>query len=249
MRGPRQSPNMWSGARDVSSAASPGEPRWRRPCSPGARPMGSARATLRSPGDRGRPVAADTAGVRPDERPGVGIHDDVRPRQQHPVRARTTAKSDERHLHGRFQRRQGARSQDRIDAHRRSDGARAVLGRQCQRPLESGSEPDGACQPPVDVRRQPAARGPEHRDGRHRVHDLERQAILRRRSERSDLAAGDLDPAGGHGRQSGHGCRSGLAAAHHHTVAPGIPCRASQPEWRGLRPSSSANSDDDRRLR
>ena len=29
-------------ARRVSSAASPGEPRWRRPCSPGARPMGSA---------------------------------------------------------------------------------------------------------------------------------------------------------------------------------------------------------------
>ena len=36
-------------ARRASSAASPGEPRSRRPCSPGARPMGSARATLRSP--------------------------------------------------------------------------------------------------------------------------------------------------------------------------------------------------------
>ena len=36
-------------ARRVSSAASPGEPRSRRPCSPGARPMGSARATRRSP--------------------------------------------------------------------------------------------------------------------------------------------------------------------------------------------------------
>ena len=35
--------------RRASSAASPGEPRSRRPCSPGARPMGSARATLRSP--------------------------------------------------------------------------------------------------------------------------------------------------------------------------------------------------------
>ncbi len=36
-------------ARRASSAASPGEPRSRRPCSPGARPMGSARATRRSP--------------------------------------------------------------------------------------------------------------------------------------------------------------------------------------------------------
>ena len=80
-----------------------------------------------------------------------------------------------------------------------------VLGGQRQRSLESGREPDCARQPPVHVRQQPASRGPEHRDGRHGVHHLERQAILRRRSERSDLAAGDLDPAGGHRRQSGHG--------------------------------------------
>ena len=53
------------------------------------------------------------------------------------------------------------------------------LGGQRQRPLESGREPDCAGQPLVHVRRQPAARGPEHRDGRHGVHDLERQAILR----------------------------------------------------------------------
>ena len=148
-------------------------------------------------------------------------------------RAWTTARSDQRHVHGRFQRRQGARSQDRIDAHRGPDGARPVLGGQRQRPLESGREPDCARQPPVHVRQQPASRGPEHRDGRHGVHHLERQAILRRRSERSDLAAGDLDPAGGHRRQSGHGCRSGLAAAHQHAVAPGIPCRAPQPQRRG----------------
>ena len=49
----------------------------------------------------------------------------------------------------------------------------------------------------------PLLGGPEYRHGRHRVHDMERQAILRRRSERSDLEAGDLDPAGGYGRQSG----------------------------------------------
>ena len=130
--------------------------------------------------DRGRPVAADAAGVRGDERSGVGVHLDVRPGQQHPVRPGTAARLDQPDVHGRFQRRQGARSQDRIDAHRRPDGARAVLGRQRQRPLESGGEPDRARQRPVHVRQQPASRGPEHRDGRHGVHDLERQAILRR---------------------------------------------------------------------
>ena len=72
--------------------------------------------------------------------------------------------------------------------------------------LESGSESDRTCQPPVIVRRQPAARGPEHRDGRHSVHDLEREAILRVRSKRRDLAAGDVDLAGGHGWQSRYGC-------------------------------------------
>ena len=96
--------------------------------------------------------------------------------QQHSVRAWTTAGSEQRDVHGRFQRGQGARSQDRIDAHRRPDGARAVLGRQCQRSLESGGEPDGARQPLVHVRQQPASCRPEHRDGRHGVHHLEQQS-------------------------------------------------------------------------
>ena len=154
-----------------------------------------------------------------------------------PPRALTSAD-----LHGRFQRRQGARPQDRIDAHRRPDGARSVLGGQRQRPLESGGEPDGARQPPVHVREQPAARGPEHRDGRHGVHHLERQAILRRRSDRSDLAAGDRDPAGGHRRQSGHrcptrtGCRSSPRRRTRNT-RPGIPASTAR-----LRPFSSATS-------
>ena len=83
---------------------------------------------------------------------GLAFTHDVRPGQQHPVRASTTARSDQRHIHRGFQRGQGARSQDRIDAHRRSDGACGVLGRQCQRPLESGSKPDRAGQRPVAVR-------------------------------------------------------------------------------------------------
>ncbi len=37
--------------------------------------------------DRRRPMAADTAGVRTDERPGVGIHLDVRVGHQHAVSA------------------------------------------------------------------------------------------------------------------------------------------------------------------
>ena len=42
-----------------------------------------------------RPVAADTAGVRADERPGIGIHRHVRPGQQYPIPAWTAAESDE----------------------------------------------------------------------------------------------------------------------------------------------------------
>jgi hypothetical protein len=62
-----------------------------------------------------------------------------------------------------------------------------------------------ARQPPVHVQEQPAARGPERRDGRHGFHHVGRQAILRRRFDRGDLAAGDCDSTCGHRRQSGHG--------------------------------------------
>ena len=61
--------------------------------------------------DRGRPVAADTALVWADECARAGIHLDVRPRQQHPVPACTTATADQQHVHRRLQRRQGARPQ------------------------------------------------------------------------------------------------------------------------------------------
>ncbi len=68
---------------------------------------------------------------------------------------------------GRFQRGQGARSEDRLDAHRGPDGTRSFLGRQRQRPLESGSESDRAQKPRLDVQEQPPARGSQHRDGRY----------------------------------------------------------------------------------
>ena len=83
----------------------------------------------------------------------------------------------------------------------RSDGAGAVLGGQRQCSLESGGEPDSARQQLVHVRQQSAARCSEHRNGRHRIHHLERKAILWRHSGRSDLAASDGDCAGGHGRK------------------------------------------------
>jgi hypothetical protein len=60
---------------------------------------------------------------------------------------------------------QGARSQNRIDSHRRADRTREVLGFQCQLSLESGSEPDRPGQPPFHFQEQSAARDPEHRDG------------------------------------------------------------------------------------
>ena len=214
-----------------ASAASNGEPGSPRPCSPGARPMGSARATLHSPvgprwasGGRRHPAFGAMSAQ------GLAFTAMFVLAEQHPVQARTTAEPGQRDVHGRFQRRQGARPQDRIDAHCGPDGARSVLGGERQRPLESGRQPDCARQPPVHVQEQPAARGPEHRDGRHGVHHLERQAILRRRSGRGDLAAGDVDPAGGHRRQPGHGARRGLAAARQHAFAPGVPGRAPQPQ-------------------
>ena len=85
----------------------------------------------------------------------------------------------QRHVHGGFQHRQGARPQNRILAHRRANSACAVLGGQRQRPLESGSKPDCACEQSVDVQQQSSSRGPEHRHGRHCVHGLDREATLR----------------------------------------------------------------------
>ena len=91
-----------------------------------------------------RSVAADAAGVRTDERPEPGVHRHVRPGEQHPVPAGATADARQQGLQRRCQCGEGARSPDRLDAHRRSDRARSLLGRECQRPLEPGGEPDGA---------------------------------------------------------------------------------------------------------
>ena len=98
--------------------------------------------------------------------------------------------------------------------------ARAFLGGQRQRPLESGGQPDRARQPSVDVRQQSAPRRSEHRHGRHGVHDLEREAALRRRSGRSDLAAADGDHAGGHGRHRGDSSRipTGSRSSRHRPI-------------------------------
>jgi hypothetical protein len=52
---------------------------------------------------------------------------------------------------GRLRRRQDPRPKDRIDAHGGPVGARHLLGRQRQRALESGGEPDGAHQPALHV--------------------------------------------------------------------------------------------------
>ena len=59
----------------------------------------------------GRPVAPDPAGVRPDERAGPGVHGTVR---RWPAALSSSLHRHEdcdQHLHGRFQRREGARPQ------------------------------------------------------------------------------------------------------------------------------------------
>ena len=79
-------------------------------------------------GRRGRrAVAAHAAGVQLDEQPTAGVHVDVRPGVQHPVQTTVTADADQHDVHGRLQRRPDARAQDGLDAHRRPDGAGAVL--------------------------------------------------------------------------------------------------------------------------
>ena len=136
------------------------------------------------------------------------------------------------------------RSVARPDRHRTEDRlARRILGGERERSLESGSEPDCSRQAPVNVGQQPSSRGPQHCDGRHGVHHLGRQAILRLRSERSDVAAGDLNPLGGQRRQFGEafliriGCRSSTLR-HTRNTLPGTPTSTAR-----LRPFSSATSE------
>ena len=100
----------------------------------------------------GRPVAADGRVMRRNERGGAGIHRTIRAGQHHPVRSWTATKPGEPDLWRRFQHRQAARSKHGLDALRGTEPARAVLGRQRQRALESGGEPDRTRQPPVDFR-------------------------------------------------------------------------------------------------
>ena len=64
----------------------------------------------------GWPVASDSAGLV-DDRARVGVHGAVRGRKQHAVPARHSASARERYVHGGLQRREGAGSPNRIDAH------------------------------------------------------------------------------------------------------------------------------------
>ena len=111
---------------------------------------GFARAILLSRRDSGRPVAADTAGFWTDERPGVGLHLAVRPRQPTPVPACTAAHPGQQHLHGRFQ-----------HASKRSDGRpdrRALKTRRRSRrsgkamPASTGIRPPTRLRAPITCR-------------------------------------------------------------------------------------------------
>ena len=111
---------------------------------------------------------------------GLAFTDDVRPGQQHPVRARTAAKSDERRPTRTIStpsRRSVARPDRRAPTIRRRSrcsgtGNASVHWNQAANQIARANHLS-------IVRQQPASRGPEHRDGRHGVHHLERQAILR----------------------------------------------------------------------
>ncbi len=178
------------------SGASPGEPRSRRRFSRGVRTMGSMAPTRRSAAEQrlangGRPRGWCRRRRRADhERPGAGLHCAVRRRPRTQFRADAAARADERTYTDDFNTVKALGRKTGSARTAEQTAARAVLGRQCQRPLEPGRQPDRARQSFLDVRMQPASRRPEHRDGRDRDHHLERQAILRFGSNRSDLAAG-----------------------------------------------------------
>ena len=153
--------------------------------------------------------------------------------QPHPPRA-----LEHWHVYGRLQRCESARPKDRIDAHGRPDGARAVLGGQRQRSLESGGKSDCAGKAPVDVPQQPTLRPSEPGDGRYGLHHLEREAILWSDTDGSDLAPGDRHSPRRHRWESSHRSGRRLAASRRHAVAPGISRRAPGPKRRGSdRPS------------
>ena len=218
----RRSATTAETADNHGSAASRGVHRSRRPYSPGARQTASARATRRSPeaqrsvsGDRSPPATTMSAQGLAFTAPFV-VESNTQFRPGPPRTLASATYTQDFNAVKALGRRTGSTRTDSADA------ARAFLGGQRQRPLESGGQPDRARQPPVDVRQQPAPRSPEHRHGRHRVHDLEREATLRRRSGRGDLAAADGDHAGGDGRHRRHRSGSRLAPARHHACPPGV---------------------------
>ena len=129
----------------------------------------------------------------------------------------------QRRLHGRLQRGQGARPKNRLDTHRRPDGTGSLLGRQRQRPLESGREPD---RPRHDLSMSGSSRllavlNIAMADTAFTIWSAKR--FYGSMSDRSDVAAGDGDSAGRDRWQSGHGSRCRLAAPGQYALTPEYP--------------------------
>ena len=146
-----------------------------------------------------RPTGGSCVG---DERPGVGIHRAVCSGQPDPVRSWTTLESQQPHYADDF---------NAVKALGRKTGSTRTDDQTALAPFWEGNASVHWNQAANQIARanhlslsdsQPVARRIEHRDGRHGIHHLERQAVLRRRSAGGDLAAGHIDPFGRHGRQS-----------------------------------------------
>ena len=190
-----------------ASAASPGEPRSHRPCSPGARPMGSLRAIPAFSGGTAvgqwRPTPPAFGPMSAQGLAFTSMFVLVSNPQFDP---RTTARSDQRTYADDFNavkalgRRTGStRTEDQTALAPFWEGNASVHWNQAANQIARANHLSMSAS-----NRLLAVLNIAMADTAFTTWSA--QAILRRRADRSDMAAGDRDSACGHRRQSGHRC-------------------------------------------
>ena len=202
-------------ARRASSAASAGESRSRTPCSPGAPPMGSARAIHRSREAQrsasGGPIPPATA----MSAQGLAFTDLFVLVSNTQFRPEPPRGLGQQHVHGRFQcgHVTGSTRPDRRVLKTRRRSRRSGRGT----PASTGIRRRTRLRVPTTCRCQDSNRllaVLERRHGRHRIHVWSASDSTARHAGGSDVAAGDLNSARRDRRQSGRllpiraGCRS-----------------------------------------
>ena len=161
----------------------------------------------------GRPVAAHGRVMRRDDCAGAGIHLPIRRRQHDPVRSWTPARSGEPDLRRGLQQRQSARSKHELE---RSDEQTRLApfweGNASVHWNQAANQIARARQLSISAsNRLLAVLNIAMADTAFTIWSAKRH--YGSGLHRGHMAAGYGDPAGRHRRQSGHGCRRGLAAA------------------------------------